>query len=95
MSNDEINKYKDLYSQLVSAFTELHNHNLVFVKTKGRDSGFLSRRYLRNIETIAKELKRQGQLVCRENLANVRLEKKLKKEEKKNAKQRRTTKKSI
>ena len=47
------------------------------------------------IENAAKQLKRQSQLVCKENLANVRLEKKLKKEEKKNVKHSRTTKKSI
>ena len=95
MLNEEINKYKDLYSQLVSAFAELHNHNLVFVKTQGREPGFRCREQLRIVENAAKQLKRQSQLVCKENLANVRLEKKLKKEEKKNVKHSRTTKKSI
>ena len=95
MLNEEINKYNNLYAQLINAFAELHNQNLVFVKTQGREPGFGCRKHLRNVEFLAKQLKRQSQLVCKENMANVRLEKKLKKEEIKNVKHRRTTKKSI
>ena len=82
MSNEQINKYKELYSQLVSAFAGLHNETLLFVKTKGREPGFATRKHLRAVENLAKELKKQGQLVCKENLENLRAEKKLKKEEK-------------
>ena len=95
MLNEEINKYNNLYSQLISAFAELHNQNLIFVRTQGREPGFRCREQLRIVEEAAKQLKRQSQLVCKENLANIRLEKKLKKEEKKNVKHSRTTKKSI
>ena len=95
MLNDEINKYKDLYSQLVSAFAELHNHNLVFVRTQGQLPGYLCRKELRTVEQLAKQLKKQCYLVGKENLANVRLEKKLKREEKKNGKHRRTTKRTV
>jgi hypothetical protein len=95
MLNDEINKYKDLYSQLVSAFAELHNQNLIFVRTQGQLPGYLCRKELRDVVELAKQLKRQSLLVAKENLANIRLEKQLKKEEKKNGKHRRTTKKTI
>ena len=94
MLNEKINKYKELYSQLVSEFVGLHNINLVFVKTKGRDTGYITRQHLREIERLAKELKKQGQLVFKENIANVRLEKQLKREQKKvnkNGKHNRTT----
>lgn len=82
MSNDEINKYKDLYAQLVNEFAGLHNENLVFIRTRGRIPGYGSRKHLRTIEDLAKQLKKQGQLVCKEHLANLKLEKKLEKEEK-------------
>jgi len=95
MLNEEINKYKDLYSQLISAFAELHNQNLIFVRTTGRTPGYICRKHLRDVELLAKQLKKQSQLVCKENLANIKLERKLKKEEKKNVKHSRTTKKSI
>ena len=88
MLNEEINKYKELYSQLVSEFTELHNHTQVFLKSKARDVGFAGRKNLRTIESLAKSLKKQSQLVYKENLANVRAEKKLKREEKKIPKKR-------
>jgi hypothetical protein len=82
MLNDEINKYKDLYAQLVNEFAGLHNENLVFIKTRGRIPGYGSRKHLRAIEDLAKQLKKQGQLVCKEHLANLKLAKKLEKEEK-------------
>jgi hypothetical protein len=88
MLNDEINKYKELYSQLVSEFAKFHNHSLVFVKSRARDVGFAGRRNLRTIEGIIRSLKKQSQLVYKENLANVRAEKKLKREEKKIPKKR-------
>jgi hypothetical protein len=95
MLNEEINKYNNLYSQLVSAFAELHNQNLIFVRTTGRTPGYICRKHLRDVELLSKQLKKQSQLVCKENLANIKLERKLKKEEKKNVKHSRTTKKSI
>jgi hypothetical protein len=95
MLKDEINKYNEYYAQLVSAFAELHNQNLIFVRTTGRTPGYLCRRELRNVEELATKLKKQSQLVCKEQLANIKLEIKLKKEEKRNAKYRRTTKRTL
>lgn len=82
MSNDQINKYKELYSQLVSAFAGLHNETLVFVRTRGREPGLATRKHLRAVEGFAKELKRQGLLVYKEHVANLKAEKKLQREEK-------------
>ena len=95
MLHEEINKYNNLYSQLVDAFVDLHNQNLIFVRTTGRLPGYMCRKHLRDVELLAKQLKKQSQLVCKENLANIKLEQKLKKEEIKNGKHRRTTKRTI
>ena len=89
MSNNEINKYIELYSRLVSEFAELHNTHMSFVKYVGRDTGFATRRHLRAIADIADEMKRQGQKVCKESIQNHRLEKIRLREEKKNKKKRR------
>ena len=86
MSNEEINKYKELYSQLVSEFAALHNTHLSFIKYVGRDTGFETRRHLRTIANLADELKRQGQKVCKESIVNNRLEKIRLREEKRNRK---------
>jgi len=82
MLNDELNKYKDLYAQLVHEFAGLHNEHLVFIRTRGRIPGYGSRKHLRSIERLAKQMKKQGQLVCREHLVNLKLEKQKAKEEK-------------
>jgi hypothetical protein len=86
MSNEEINKYKELYSQLVSELTGLHNTHISFLKYVGRDSGFETRRHLRAIANIATEMKKQGQKVCKESIENKRLESRRLKEEKRNKK---------
>jgi hypothetical protein len=83
ISNKELEKYKELYSQLATEFVELYNENLVFVKSMGRDIGFSCRKRFRNMESLLKQIKRQSQLVNKENLANIRAEAKLLKIEKK------------
>lgn len=86
MLNDQINKYKQLYTQLIDEFTSLHNNHVLFMQTRGRIPGFASRKNLRAIEKLSKLLKRQSQFVYKENLANIRLEKARLREEKKNKK---------
>jgi hypothetical protein len=78
-SNKELDKYKDLCSQLATEFVEFYNDNLGFFKTLGREPGYAARKHLRNIEDLAKQLKKQSQLVNKENLANLRIEAKLNK----------------
>jgi hypothetical protein len=72
MSNEEINKYMELYSQLVTEFAGLHNTHIPFVKHTGRETGFATRKHLRAIADIADEMKRQGQKVYKESIANKR-----------------------
>lgn len=71
-SNIDMTRYVELYSHLISEFAKLHNTTAVFLKHKGRDTGLDTRKHLREIEHTARELKRQGQLVSREHLENVR-----------------------
>jgi cell division protein FtsB len=73
MLNEQINKYKDLYSEMVSAFARLHNAHMPFVINKGRDTGFAVRKELRTIEQAANELKKLSQRVSKESLENRRL----------------------
>lgn len=89
MLNEEINKYKELYSQLVSEFAGLHNTHMSFVKHVGRETGFATRKHLSSIIVIANEMRKQGRSVYKESIANKRLEKIRLKEEKRNKKKRR------
>lgn len=79
ISNKELEKYKELYSQLTTEFVELYNDYLIFIRTLGREPGYATRKHFRNMENLLKEIKKQSQLVNKENLANVRAEAKLKK----------------
>jgi hypothetical protein len=80
-SNIDMTRYVELYSHLISEFAELHNTTATFLKNKGRDTGLETRRPLREIDHTARELKRQGQLVSREHLENVRATVKANKQE--------------
>ena len=72
MSTEELIKYKDMYSQLMSEVVRLHNTHLVFIRSLGRDSGEMTRRHIRQIESISTQMKKQGIRVYRENLKNVK-----------------------
>lgn len=86
MSNNEINKYIELYSQLVTELAGLHNTHIPYVKHKGRETGFATRKHLREIVLIAAEMLRQGRKVNKEEITNKRLAKIQKREEKKTKK---------
>jgi hypothetical protein len=89
MLTEEINKYKELYSQLISEFAGLHNTHMGFVKHTGRETGFATRKHLSNIVHLANEMRKQGRSVYKESIENKRLEKIRLKEEKRNKKKRR------
>ena len=82
MSNDELKKYQDLYSQLVSELVDLHNSNISFIKHTGRDTGYGVRKHLRAISNISREMVKQGRSVCKEAVENKKLAKIAKREEK-------------
>ena len=69
MLNEEINKYAELYSQLITEFTGLHNTHSSFLKHVGRESGFATRKHLHQICVIANKMRRQGQKIRRESIA--------------------------
>lgn len=81
MSNEELDKYKKLYEELVSSFVGVHNTHISFLKYIGRDTGFATRKHLANISSIANEMRRQGRKVYKEELENRKFQKiQLKKE---------------
>lgn len=86
MLNEEINKYKDLYTLLVTEFAALHNQNALFLKNNSRPTGFACSQHLREIERLCKEIKKQSVKVRNEKVANLRLERAARIEAKKNKK---------
>ncbi len=86
MSNEELEKYKKLYSELITHFAELHNTHSSFVKHCGRETGFATRKHLAAMVKLANQMRKQGVAVYREHQANLKLEKRLLKEEKRNNK---------
>ena len=69
MLNEEINKYTEMYSQLITEFAGLHNTHMAFIKHVGRETGFATRKHLHQINVIANDMKRQGQKIYKENIA--------------------------
>jgi len=69
MLNEEINKYAEMYSQLITEFAGLHNTHSAYVKHLGRESGFATRKHLHQICVIALNMKKQGQKIRRESIA--------------------------
>ena len=89
MLNEELEKYKNLYSQLVSEFANLHNAHLDFIKRVSREPGYLNRKHLREITKISNKLKRQNLVICeislqQKRLKRARLEEETSKKTKKN-----------
>jgi hypothetical protein len=68
MLNEEINKYTEMYSQLITEFAGLHNTHSAFVKHVGRETGFATRKHLHQICVIANNMRRQGQKIRRESI---------------------------
>ena len=69
MLNEEINKYAEMYSQLITEFAGLHNTHSSFLKHVGRETGFATRKHLHQICVIANDMRRQGQKIYKENIA--------------------------
>lgn len=71
MSNKELEKYKQLYSDLISAFIELHNKHLHIMKwDDSRNAGIQIRGVIKEIQLLTVELKKQTKLVYLEGLKN-------------------------
>lgn len=80
MSNPELKKYNDCYSELLTELTKFHNNNIVFVETLGRESGYACRKSLRKIIRYSNFLRKENSRLFEESLSKKREEKKLKKE---------------
>ena len=68
MLNEEINKYAELYSQLITEFAGLHNTHSSFLKHVGRETGFATRKHLHQICVISNKMRRQGQKIFKESV---------------------------
>jgi hypothetical protein len=82
MLNEEINKYAELYSQLITEFAGLHNTHSSFVKHVGRETGFATRKHLHQICVISNKMRKQGQQIYKVSIAAKRAAKQEAKAEK-------------
>jgi hypothetical protein len=52
----ELERYKNLYNQLISNLVELHNANIAFLKGPSVRNAWTVRRILRELKSIEKEM---------------------------------------
>ena len=71
MSNEEQDKYKELYSQLVSHFVDLHNYHHVFIETSTPYHGARARKSINKMISIGIQMRRLSATVSREYEKNV------------------------
>jgi len=81
LKHDEFNRYMELYSEYVERSVNLHNYHYLFVKNKSHEAGEKVREQLREMSNLCDEIKRKCLSSYRENKENVKLQKKLDKEE--------------
>ena len=86
MLNEELEKYKDMYAELVKNFVGLHNTHGAFLHWVGRDTGYATRKHLTAMSKLCDDMRRQGLKAYRKHLEIQQLEKKKLKEEKRNSK---------
>ena len=77
--NENIDEYKEIYSQFVPLIVDVHNYHLALLKNLGRDSGIDLRSTIRNAREVLLELSRASKKVTQlhtELVAATRLDKK-------------------
>jgi len=72
MSNEHLNNYKELYSQLVSHFVDLHNYHHAFINSPSGKNGAATRKTIKDIIDIEKKMRRLSATVSREHRKNAR-----------------------
>jgi hypothetical protein len=83
MSNDELNKYNEMYHRLVEQLVHLHNRNLFFIQNTDTVRPQMEiRAIIKQIQIITKEMKAQTKLVHAEGIANRREKRRLAKDKK-------------
>jgi len=71
MSNEELEKYKALYSELVSHFVDLHNYHHKFIEWPSTFHGPRARKSINEMIDVAIKLRRLSATVSREHEKNV------------------------
>ena len=87
MSNEHLEKYKDMYAEYVKHLTEMYNNHVVFIEHTGRHSTYRLRKNLRLMTFYQKEMSRMANLAWRRNLEIKKEQEKADKIAKKIAKQ--------
>jgi hypothetical protein len=72
MSNEQLNKYKELYSQLVSHFVDLHNYHHTFINSPSSKNGVDTRKSIKRMIDIEKKMRQLSATVSREHRKNVK-----------------------
>lgn len=72
MSNEKMQKYKDLYSQYIDYAVKLHNYHQVFMNHIGLESGKAVRTSLRNMARLERELQKASLEAYKEHRQNVK-----------------------
>jgi hypothetical protein len=68
MSNEELKKYKQTHSRLISKFAELHNRHLLYIEQITTNGKISIRKLLREVREIAKEAWQDSDLVYKAHL---------------------------
>jgi len=71
MSNDEMNKYKALYSEYIGLVAELHNYQLVYIKRIGKRTAIDVRACIEKLINVEKRIMQATTYVYRENIQNI------------------------
>jgi wyosine [tRNA(Phe)-imidazoG37] synthetase (radical SAM superfamily) len=71
MSNEELNKYNELYSQLVSHFVEMHNYHHAFIEWPSIRNGKAARKTINEMVAVATQLRRLSATVSKEHEKNI------------------------
>lgn len=70
MSDNELQKYKQLYSEYIDEIIELHNINQSFLNHIGLRTTFAVRRQIKKITKLHKNISKSSGLVYKENVLN-------------------------
>ncbi len=70
MSNDELNKYKELHNEFTTRFVKYYNRNLQFINKVSHDGNTDLKKLLREMIAISKQMKDSVNAVYKEMREN-------------------------
>jgi len=88
MSNEKLNRYKELYSEYVAHLVNVHNYHQVFAEHVGLGSGIEVRNSLLKMASLCKDLRKASNEAYKEHVENTKEQRKRLKEIRANAKPR-------